>query len=224
MPTIKKSTLSFLRKLQKNNHKDWMHANKPIYQAARDNLKEFMVALEARMNEVDVIERHSLSRINRDIRFSKDKTPYKDYFWGNLTRFGHDRRGGYGFSIEASLPHQVGGGFWGPNKEDLYRIRQEIATDSSRIRAILDEPKFKATFGSLQGDAVKTAPRGFDKNHAAIDLIRFKQFYALKTFSDEEILQDDFIDKVVDCFETLRPFFDYMTEVLTTDANGESIL
>lgn len=224
MAVIKKSTLTFLRLLQKNNHRDWMEDNKGRYQAARANMKEFMVALEAKMNETDVIENHSLSRINRDIRFSKDKTPYKDYFWGYLRRFGATRRGGYGLSIEATLPHQVGGGFYSPNKEDLYRIRKEFEIDAAPMRAILANPEFIKKFGTLQGEGVKTAPRGFDKTHPAIDLIRHKQFYVNKSFSDAEVTADSFLEEVVDCYRVIRPFFDYMTEVVTTDTNGESIL
>lgn len=224
MPRIKKSTLTFLRRLQQNNHRDWMEGNKGLYQAARANMKEFMLALEAKMNETDVIENHNLSRINRDIRFSKNKTPYKDYFWGYLRRFGANRRGGYTLSIEAALPHQVGGGFYSPNKEDLYRIRKEFEIDATPIRAILAHPEFVEKFGSLQGEGVKTAPRGFDKTHPNIDLIRQKQFYVQKSFTDAEITAANFLAEVVDCYRVLRPFFDYMTEVVTTDTNGESIL
>jgi uncharacterized protein (TIGR02453 family) len=221
---IKKSTLTFLRKLQKNNHRDWMEENKKTYQDARANLKAFMVALESKMNETDVIENHSLSRINRDIRFSKDKTPYKDYFWGYLRRFGANRRGGYTMSIEATLPHQVGGGFYSPNKEDLYRIRKEFELDATPIRTILNHPEFVEKFGVLQGEGVKTAPRGFDKNHPNIDLIRKKQFYAHQSLEDNIITSSHFLDEVVDSYRVIRPFFDYMTEIVTTDTNGESIL
>lgn len=221
---IEANTIQFLKRLKKNNNKEWFTNNKADYQRARANMKLFMLALEKRMNELDVIENHSLSRINRDLRFSKDKTPYKDYFWGYLRRFGHNRRGGYALSIEIGKPSLVSAGFYSPNKEDLYRIRKELEMDSSQMRAIINDKKFKETFSELIGEGVKTAPRGFDKKDANIDLIRKKQFYVQQPFSEKEILQVDFLDRVVDCYQTIRPFFDYMTEVLTTNINGEPVL
>jgi uncharacterized protein (DUF2461 family) len=81
-----------------------------------------------------------------------------------------------------------------------------------------------ATYGELLGNGVKTAPKGFDKEHPNIDLIRKKQFYALRKFSDKEVLAKDFVDQAVDTYRTIRPFFNYMSDVLTTNLNGESIL
>jgi len=221
---IEKSTLQFFYDIKAHNTKEWFEANRPYYNKARQNLKEFMAALEKRMNQIDVIENHKLSRINRDLRFSKDKTPYKDYFWGYLRRFGNKRRGGYIISLETDKPSEVGGGFYSPNKKDLYRIRKEFEMDAQPMRKILAHKKFAQAFGKMQGNAVKTAPRGFDRNHPNIDLIRHKQFYFVQEFSDEEVLAPNFLDQVVDCYQTIRPFFDYMTEVLTTNLNGEPIV
>ncbi len=217
-------TIQFLKALKLHNNKEWFDAHKSDYQKARKNMKGFMQELEKRMNQLDIIENHSLSRINRDIRFSKDKTPYKDYFWGYLRRFGQLRRGGYTLSIEIDKPSEVGGGFYNPNKEDLYRIRKEFEMDSSTIRDILGKPKFVKTFGTILGQGVKTAPRGFDKKDKNIDLIRKKQFYFHQQFSEKEILQADFLDRIIENYQTIRPFFDYMSEVLTTNLNGELVV
>jgi uncharacterized protein (TIGR02453 family) len=176
------------------------------------------------MNEVDVIERHKISRINRDIRFSKNKTIYKDYFWGSFIRFGKQRRGGYMFSVEQDNRSFCGGGFYKPNPTDLLRIRNEFNLGEQRVFEILGTADFKKKFGKIRGEEVKSATRGFSKDSPNIELIRKKQFTFKRSFTDEEVLRKDFMDQVFESFCSLRPFFDYMSEVLTTDLNGESIL
>ena len=109
------------------------------------------------------------------------------------------------------------------NREDLLRIRQELAFDSQPLDKITQHPDFTKAFGALQGEEVKTAPQGFAKDHPSIRWIRRKQFYALRSFTDEEVLRPDFVEQTVATFRALRPFFDYMSEVLTTNADGEAI-
>ena len=224
MNYIKADTYHFFRDLRYNNNKEWFHSQQPRYKKARENIKGFVQELDRRMNEVDVIERHKISRINRDIRFSKNKTIYKDYFWGSFVRFGRERRGGYMFSVEQDNRSFCGGGFYRPNPADLLRIRKEFSLDDQRIHQILGAADFKNKFGTLRGESVKTAPRGFTKESPNIELIRKKQFTVKQTFTDAEVLQKDFMDQIFDSFCSLRPFFDYMSEVLTTDLNGESLL
>jgi uncharacterized protein (TIGR02453 family) len=119
----------------------------------------------------------------------------------------------------------LAGGFWAPEKEDLLRIRKEFELDDDEIRQVLAEEKFKKYFnGELVGDELKTAPKGFQKDHPAIDLIRKKGFIAVRNFTDKEVLSAHFSNEVNDSFKALRPFFDYMSEVLTTDLNGASLI
>ncbi len=220
---IKPATLDFLRKLQANNHKQWFEEHKSDYLDAKKNVENFVAKVKTGLMQDDIIEKSKLYRIYRDVRFSKDKTPYKGHLGGYFRRAGADRRGGYYFSIQPEESF-VGGGFYNPNKEDLYRIRKEFEADSSIIRKIISDSDFKKTYGELLGNGVKTAPKGFSKEHQNIGLIRKKQFYALHKFNDEEVLRSDFPDQVVHCYRALRPFFDYMSEVLTTNLNGESII
>jgi len=220
---IQKSTLDFLKKLRNNNDRDWFNAHKDQYKAAKANVEKFIQEVEMGLNETDVIETHKLYRIYRDIRFSRDKTPYKTYLSGYFRRAGAERRGGYFFSIEPGRS-MAGGGFYGPNKEDLKRIRKEFEMDGQTIKKIIETPQFVDTFGELKGDGVKTAPQGFSRDHPNIELIRKKQFYAMRQFADEEVLSEDFVGKVVETYRAIRPFFDYMSEVLTTDLNGEKII
>lgn len=227
MNTITKANFNFLNQLKHNNNRDWFNANKEEYLKQHENIIAFADALLLEMNKHDYIEtlsgKKSLFRIYRDVRFSKDKSPYKTYWAGGFKRATQELRGGYYFHIEEGNT-MVGGGFWNPNKEDLQRIREDIAADDGELRKILNSSAFKKTFGALEGDQLKTSPKGFDKAHPAIDLLRYKQFIISKKFTDEEVLSPDFVLKVNTTFKEMRPFFDYMSVAVTTDANGISIL
>jgi uncharacterized protein (TIGR02453 family) len=219
MSQISAATFEFLRELQQNNDRDWFTAHKPRYKAAFDEYKQFGEAVRDQMSHHDNIERLNVFRIYRDVRFSKDKSPYKTHLGAYLSRATKWLRGGYYFHIEPGGSF-VGGGFWDPNPADLKRIREEIAADDQPLRQIMADPVFIQTFGTLEGEQLKTAPQGYPKDHPAIDLLRYKQFLVSKQFSDKEVLSASFQEAVVETFRAMRPFFDYMSEVLTTDANG----
>ncbi len=221
--TIQPDTIKFLKSISKNNNRDWFQKNKAKYDDALGNIKEFVKAVEAALNEKDVIEKSKTFRIYRDVRFSKNKDPYKDYFGSSFTRAGASRRGGYYVHLAPGNSF-VGGGFWAPNPADLKRIRDEFAMDDKPMRKIISSKSFKKYFGELKGEAVKTAPKGFNKEHPAIDLIRMKQFTVSRQFSDDEVLNKNFKKEVVKTFEAMRPYFDYMSQVLTTDLNGVSLI
>jgi uncharacterized protein (TIGR02453 family) len=223
MTTIEKSTFAFLKKLEENNNRDWFTENKPQFQIEQNKTKEFYKTLMERLKLHDSIDAFKFFRIYRDVRFSKDKTPYKIHFSGSFSRATKRLRGGYYVHIspEGSF---LAGGFWEPNKEDLLRIRKEFEMDTSEIRAILRNKTFVKHFGKLQGESLKTAPRGFDKEHEDIDLIRMKQFIVVRNFSEKEVLAPNFLDELDESFKAMRPYFDYMSEILTTDLNGQSVL
>ena len=132
-------------------------------------------------------------------------------------------RGGYYLQIQPGNSF-IATGFWSPEKEDLLRIRKEFEMDDQEVRDIISNPKLQSVWGELQGEELKTAPRDFDKTHPAIDLIKKKQFIFSKQFTDAEVIAEGFAQKVSDDFKTIRPFFDYMSDVLTTDLNGVSLI
>ncbi len=221
---FKKESLFFLKDLKQNNNRDWFSENKSIFIEAQSNAKELFDSIKEKLEEHDEIGKDKLFRIYRDVRFSKDKTPYKHHFAGSFSREGARLRGGYYLRIRPGESFAAGG-FFKPEKEDLLRIRKEFELDDSEIRDILNNKKFKNYFGGkLEGDELKTAPKGFDKKHPSIDLIRKKAFIAIRNFSDEEVISDNFVAEVDKTFRILRPFFDFMSDVLTTDLNGESII
>ncbi len=209
-----KETIAFLKKLDKNNNREWFAEHKPKYQNVKLYMEDFLQSVFEGLSKSDVIERKNLWRIYRDIRFSKDKTPYNIHFGASLVRAGVKRRGGYCFCIGPGSTW-VGGGFYNPHKEDLLLIRKEFEYDGKTIRKIMARKKFKDTFGEMQGTELKTAPRGFDKQDPNIDLIRKKNFYFHRNFTDAEVCAPSFLKETVKTFENIRPFFDYMSVVLT---------
>ncbi len=224
MSTIPKDAFDFLKDLKENNHRDWMTEHKKRYQSNEKDLKKFYASVVERLNEKDEIEKTKVFRINRDIRFSKNKTPYNVHRSVSFSRAGAHRRGGYYLRLEPENS-LMAGGFFSPESADLLRIRKEFEMDDEEIREILSNKDFKKAFGSFDSsNQVKTAPKGFSKDHKSIDLIKNKSFIVTHKFSDKEVFSPNFLDKVIFHYELLRPFFDYMSDVLTTDLNGVSLI
>jgi len=224
MATIPKSSFAFLSKLKKNNSRDWMEENKKEYQANEIILKQFYTSVEKQLNITDEISKVKVFRINRDLRFSKDKIPYNVHRSASFSRAGAHRRGGYYLRLEPGKS-AMAGGFFSPEPVDLLRIRREFEMDSSEIRKLLNEKDFKKAFGGFDQEyKVKTAPRNFDKNDPNIDLIKLKSYFVAHNFTDEEVFSADFEENLLHHFTLLRPYFDYMSDVLTTNLNGESLL
>jgi uncharacterized protein (TIGR02453 family) len=220
------SSINFLKELKKNNNRDWFNKRKERYLKERESIIEFADDLLALMKKSDHIEtesgKASLHRIYRDSRFSSDKTPYKTNWSGGFRRATKLLRGGYYFHIEPGNSFAAGG-FFSPNPEDLKRIREDIDLNHDEWRKILGNKTFVKTFGKLLGEGVKTAPKGYPVDHPAIDLLRHKQFLLKHSFTDKEVISKGFASELVKTFRNMRPFFDHMSEVLTTDANGESL-
>ncbi len=218
---MEKQVLKFLKDLAQNNNREWFNEHKNEFENAKQNaLNDFNLIYED-LKQTDYLETMKMYRIYRDVRFSNDKTPYKTHFSMFIGRQKPDYRGGYYLHIEPGNSF-AGTGFWEPNKEDLLRIRKEIEQDDE-LETILNSKELFSTFGTLVGDEVKTAPKGFDKAHERIHLIKKKQFLLKHDFTDQEVLSNDFPQKVAAIIKQGRPFVDYMTDVLLTNLNGERI-
>ena len=219
---LTKSTFEFLDLLTKNNNRDWFTENKKRFETENNLAKAFFTEVFSELEKIDSLEKMQVFRIYRDVRFSKDKLPYKIHFSAGFSRTKPMLRGGMYLHIENDASF-VGGGFWEPNNEDLLRIRKELELDASDLREIIADETFKKFFGSLEGEELKTAPKNFDKTHPNIDLIRKKQFLLTRKFTNKEVLSPNFKDEVIATFAAMRPFFNYMSDVLTNDLNGESL-
>jgi len=222
--TIPKSALDFFKKLEKNNNRDWFNDHKKEYKSIEAEVKKIYNNIFENIKSHDDVDKLKMFRIYRDVRFSKDKTPYKIHFGGSFHRAKPKLRGGYYLHLAPNNKSFLATGFWEPNKDDLFRIRKEFEMDDQEIRKIMSNKKFKSTWGSLVGDELKTAPRDFDKEHRAIDLIKKKQYIFTKKYTDKEVTSEGFLKEVDNSFKAIRPYFDYMSDVLTTNLNGESIL
>lgn len=216
--------LDFLNLIKENNNRDWFNEHKSEYKKleskAQNNLNILFEALKVH-DDVDKVKKF---RIYRDIRFSKDKTPYKIHFSGSFRRRKPELRGGYYLHIQPNNKSFIAVGFWDPSKEDLMRIRKEFEMNDEEIRAIINDKKFKEVWGDFIGEELKTAPRGFEKDHKAIDLIRKKQFVFTKTYTDEQVVSPNFLEEVNASYKACRPFLDFMSSVLTTNINGEPLI
>lgn len=224
---IQKSTLKFLKNLSANNNRDWFTENKSVYLAAQENMSVFLDDLISEMNAHDHIEntsgKKSLYRIYSDARFSKDKIPYRPRFAASLQRATKLLRGGYYLNINPGKSF-IACGFFGPNADDLKRIRYDISRNSDDWKKLLNSKKIKLNFGEMTGEKVVSAPRGFQKDHPAIELLRHKSFVFRHHFTDKEVTDLNFVKEVNGLFKSIRPWFNYMSDVLTTDNNGELIV
>jgi uncharacterized protein (TIGR02453 family) len=219
----RKQVLDFLTKLGKNNNREWFMENKPEFQKNEAVARSFFTEIGNDLQRRDSIESVQIYRIYRDVRFSKDKSPYKKYLGAWYSRAKPFFRGSYYLHLEPGNSFAEGG-FWQPNPDDLKRIRKEFELDDSEIRDVINTADFQKYFGKIEGEELKTAPKDFDKNHKAIDLIKKKQFLIIRRFTDQEVIHENFSEEVFKTFEAMRPYFDYMTDVLTTNLNGESII
>ncbi|TXD48414.1 DUF2461 domain-containing protein [Polaribacter sp. IC073] len=221
---FEKSTIKYLQDLQKNNNRDWFADHKETYLKEQQKAKDVFAAINYNLQKHDEIEKSKMMRIYRDVRFSKDKTPYKAHFANSFSRLGKDLRGGYFLKIRPGESF-LAGGFWEPNKEDLLRLRKEIELDASEIKDILKDKNYQKYFGGKfeSFSELKTAPRGFDKEHPDVDLLRKKGFIATRNFTDAEVLAPNFVAEVDKSYKALRPFFNLFSDILSTNLNGESL-
>lgn len=226
MNNIAPSSIDFIKQLAKNNNREWFTKNKSTYQAEKIKIIAFADSVLQLLNQHDQIENTSgakcIYRIYRDVRFSKDKTPYKTNWAMYFRRATHLLRGGYYLHIEPNN-YLLGIGFWNPESKDLKRIRENLSLFGGEFKTIVTKKNFKNTFGKMYGAQLKTYPKGFDKSDPHIDLLRYKQFLFTQNFTEKEILSEDFAKKVNQSFRTARPFLNFMSEALTTNSNGEAL-
>jgi|TARA_B110000238_G_scaffold43251_1_gene46501 uncharacterized protein (TIGR02453 family) len=223
MNSINPKVFQFFSSLKENNTRDWFEKQKPHFKELETEVKEFCVQLFNQISVHDSLEGWKLMRIYRDVRFSKNKTPYKTNFGIAFRRTQPNNRGSYYLHISPEDSF-LACGFWAPEPKDLLRIRQELAVSGDEFREIISQKSVKNTWGELTGDELKSAPRAFDKDHPDIDLIRKKQFLFMIHFNNSEVENSAFSERISSAVQDIRPFVDFMSDVLTTDSNGESLI
>ena len=220
---LDQDVFNFLNQLKLNNNRDWFKKNKHLHDHLKKIVTNYAEELFQELKADNQLDRVKVFRIYRDVRFSKNKTPYKTHFGIGFHRTKPKYRGGYYLHLEPGNSF-IATGFWKPEKEDLLRIRKEIEADHSYFKNVVQHPVLNKKWGTLKGDTLKTAPKGFEKDHPGIEHLRFKQFIFMKKINDQEIVKANFNDWIKEQFKAAKPFVNFMGEILTTDLNGESII
>ena len=215
-----KIILDFLKKLQENNEKEWFHSNKKEYEKAKSNFKSVITELIGRItlfdeNLLGLEAKQTIFRINRDIRFSKNKAPYKENFGASMSKGGRKSKfAGYYLHLQPNNKSFLAGGSYMPQAAELAAIRQEIDYNQETFERIVLSPTFKRFFGELRGDSLKTAPRGYAKDHPAIHWIRMKGFIMWHELTDEQVLQNNFLEHALEVFKAMKPLNDFLNTAI----------
>ncbi len=214
-----KIVLEFLHKLKDNNDRDWFNENKDQYEEARNVVEQFVDHLILGLQKIDnnigtLTAKQTMFRIYRDVRFSKDKSPYKAYFGAFIAPGGRkSTQAGYYIHI-APEGTFIGGGSYHPMGEELKKIRSEIYYNHAEFEKIISDKKFKKVFGELKGDRLKRPPQGFPKDFAGIETLKLKDYTVFFTLSDKELMKPDFYNVVIDAFATMKPLNDFLNRAL----------
>lgn len=220
---LQNTTVRFLKDLKKNNNKPWFDSHRHQYDDARSDFEQFIASVILRHSKKDenireLEAKKCLFRINRDIRFSKDKTPYKTNLGASMARGGKKSiYAGYYFHLEPGNESFVGGGIWMPMPEEMKKIRQEIDYSLDEFKKIVESKKFKAAYGELYvGEDVKLVkvPQGFEKENSAAEYLKLKSWLALRKLKDEELTSKDLLKKVIDSFEALQPLLNFLNRAI----------
>ena len=218
MPQTLQFTLDFLEDLRFNNNKTWFDENRQRYDQARGYFESVIADVIQHFAPVDDVgtttAKDCIFRINRDVRFSKDKTPYKSNFGALIGKGGRKTSGrSYYINLEPGGSF-IAGGVYAPLPEHLKQIRAAIDTDQGKkLTAIINHRDFKQYFGVMQGEALKTAPKGYAADHPAIDLLKQKQLMAIHKLDDADVLQDDFTAHIINVCTALKPFERYFNDI-----------
>jgi uncharacterized protein (TIGR02453 family) len=208
-------TLDFLRELAQNNNKAWFDANRKRYEAARSAFETLVADLIEALRDMDhlgnLTPKECMFRINRDVRFAKDKSPYNAHMSAQIANGGRHGEGrGYYLHFMPDNGSFLASGLYEPEPAALDNIRQHLVQDAEPLRKIIAAPDFKRYFGALSGDSLKTAPSGYDRTHPNIDLIRYKQFLAVHNLADSALVSDGLVAHVVAVRNAMQPFLDYL--------------
>jgi uncharacterized protein (TIGR02453 family) len=217
MKAIKKTTLEFLNSLKDNNNRDWFIENKEKYYDAKSNFEDIVQEIITEITDFDPIlkgleVKSCVYRINRDIRFSNDKTPYKTHLGAFIVQGGKkngDRYAGYYIHVEPG-GSIIAGGAWRPPTPWLSTIRERIDEDPKAFTNILNAKEFIKYFGKIDGDKLKRAPRGYPNDHPYLDLLKFKSYLVVNKATDKEVLSEKFFDHSIKVIKTMKPFNDFL--------------
>jgi uncharacterized protein (TIGR02453 family) len=219
---LQKATLEFLKELEVNNDKSWFDANRKRYDAARADFDQLISQVIEEFSKSDneigwLKAKDCIFRINRDVRFTKDKSPYKNHMGASINRDGKKSHfADYYFHCEPGNKSLVGGGLWIPEASNLKKVRQEIDYCWEEFESIIRSKDFAKHFGDLEKKAYSLTrpPKDYDKDNPAIEYLKMKSIMTFRYFTDEELLSKDLVKKIVDAFKALQPLIKFMNRSL----------
>lgn len=215
---LRQTTLQFLRNLKKNNRKEWFDANRSKYEDAKKDVENLSAEIIKRLSHADETIAHlqpkdCMFRINRDVRFSKDKSPYKTNMGVYFSKGGKKGiNAGYYFHLEPGSSF-VAGGMWMPMPPELRKIRQEIDYNWDEFEKILKNKKFRSAFGELDRSSeyvLSRPPKGYEEDNPAIELLKLKSFIATAKVADSDLTSKDLTKIVVSNFVLVKPLVDFL--------------
>ncbi|TGD82814.1 DUF2461 domain-containing protein [Hymenobacter wooponensis] len=217
--------LSFLRDLAANNNKAWMDAHRPDYHRARAEYTDFVAELirGVQQQEPDLLgltPQDVMFRINKNDRFQQSDEPYKKHMGAGLKRGGrHSPWAGYFIALQPGGETYVGAGRWQPEADQLARIRQEIHYNPTEFHALRQSPDLLRHFpsGLDKSQALKTAPKGYDRTDLDIEWLRLKSFFVWQSFSDKDVLRTDFPQQVLAAWQAAQPFVHFLNEAMAVE-------
>lgn len=210
-----KELLKFLSNLKENNNREWFQENKERYQIARQNHEDFVNKIISGVSAFDsnvplLKPSECVFRIYRDVRFSKNKQPYKTAFGAVFSRGGRKSKyAGYYLHIEPGNSF-AGGGIWRPESDVLKSIRYEIYNFPEEFIKIIENKEFAARFGEISGEKLKNPPKDFPADFNYIELLKFKSFTVGQAFTDEQIMSKGFLLELMETFKTMKPFIGFL--------------
>lgn len=220
MPQINKSTLQFLTDLKDHNDRDWFLRNRTRYDQAKLNYEAFIQAAIDDISGFDPIlkgleAKTCIYRIYRDIRFSNDKTIYKTHLGAFIVRGGRkfgDRFAGYYIHIEPGNNSMIAGGAYIPPAPWLNAIREKIDEQGENLVKIIRQKDFVSTFGELEGEKLKSAPKGYPKDHPYIGLLKMKSFLVVKMIPDKEVISENCYNTMINASRIMKPLNDFLND------------
>ena len=214
---INKESLQFFTEIQKNNNKPWFEKNKPRYETVAENFLAFINEFLPLIRKIEPIHEKDLkkyaSRIYRDIRFSKDKSPYKNHISGLIERAADHKKCPLYIHIQPGASF-IAGGVWQPEPELLKNVRQEIDYNSFELNKIINKKSFTNCFGKVEGESLVRPPKGYEPDNPNIELLKLKQYIVKKNFTDEEVTSPNFAKNIAAAYKETLPFFKFMDAVM----------
>lgn len=220
MKAINKSTLEFLSDIKHNNNRDWFIKNRNRYLEAREDYESFVQAVIDGISIFDPIlkgleVKSCTYRINRDIRFSNDKTLYKSHLGAFIVRGGKkngDRFAGYYIHVEPGNNSMIAGGAYIPPAPWLKLIREKIDEKGDKFMKIITDKGFVKCFGELEGEKLKTAPRGFPKDHPYLEFLKLKSYLVVRMITDKEVVGKDCFGLIIRASKVMKPLNDFLND------------